>query len=194
MTQNLKKAIRRLSNDISVVAKKYDSFIHSANRSMVIAGVFGVRPGVDSIALDQNGEWLYYASVSDPEMFRVRTKDLNDLSLDEKQLSSRVETYANKTMSDGIIMDESFIYIPEMEHSSVIGLRLSEDPKGRTLETFYKDPKLLRWPDGLSFAPNDKVYLACSALQHIVMKTTAHMNEHSPYHIFRFNRPGGRKI
>ena len=55
---------------------------------MEFFGLFTVRPGVDSIALDDAGEWLYFAPVTNTHLYRVRTADLHDPRLSWRELES----------------------------------------------------------------------------------------------------------
>jgi hypothetical protein len=181
-----KTASRKLNSHHSVIAKPYDTHIEHLDIDMVILGVFGIRPGVDSIAIDSNGEWLYYAAVTDPLIYRVRLSDLDNNKLTATELGKRVQTYANKTMSDGIIADEKYIYLTDMEHSAILRLSLAEDEKERKLETLFKLPGVLRWPDGLSMGKDGWIYATCSSLENVIFKTNSHMESQSPYHIFRF--------
>jgi sugar lactone lactonase YvrE len=178
-----KKTSRRvLERHRSVVAKPYR--IDAAGRDMVFFGIFSLRIGVDSIALDRRGEWLYFAPVSDDRMYRIATADLEDESLDAGALGDRVEDYGPKTLSDGLSMDlDGRIYITDMEHSAIH--TLSPD---RVLRTVVKDPKL-RWPDGLSFGPDRWLYVTASALHEVILRSRANVRAKAPYQIFRF-RPG----
>jgi sugar lactone lactonase YvrE len=177
-----KKARRLLENHPSVQAEPFIARL--PGRDMVIFGIFTIRPGVDSIALDKKGEWLYYAAVTSSNLYRIKTADLNDQSLTADSLAAKVETFAPKTMSDGISMDlDGNVYITDMEHSAI--LALGQD---RKLKTLLKDERL-RWPDGLSFGPDNWLYMTCSSLHHVIFQSAAHIKSQAPYQIFRF-KPG----
>jgi sugar lactone lactonase YvrE len=146
--------------------------------------LIALRIGVDSIALDRSGEWLYYGSVTGDTMYRIRTRDLDDASLSAEALAGKVEAFAPKTLSDGLTTDEAGnVYLSDMEHSAI--LTLGPEKK---LTTLFKDPKL-RWPDGFSFGPDGWLYVTCSSLQHVLFLPPESVREHAPYQIFRF-KPG----
>jgi sugar lactone lactonase YvrE len=173
---------RVLDGQPSVVPEPYIPVVQG--REMVVFGIFAIRPGVDSIALDRRGEWLYFAPVTSNHMYRVRARDLDDESLDAEALAARVEPFALKTMSDGITMDlDDTIYISDLEHSAVVTL----DREGR-LRTLLKTPRL-RWPDGFSFGPDGWLYVTCSSLHTVIGQGATSVRANSPYQIFRF-RPG----
>jgi sugar lactone lactonase YvrE len=153
-------------------------------RRMLVFGIFAIRPGVDSIALDRRGEWLYFAPVTSRHMYRVRRADLDDGGLEEAILAARVERFAPKTTSDGITTDlDDGVYLSDPDQSAIVVLA-----SDGSLRTLLKDPKL-RWPDGFSFGPGGWLYVTCSALHHVIMKGGAHVRSRAPYQIFRF-RPG----
>lgn len=157
-------------------------------RSMFVLGVFAVRPGVDSIALDEAGEWLYFAAVTHRQLFRVRTRDLRDPTLTAEALAARVEAWADKTMSDGISIDaEDGVYLSDLEHDAIV--RLDSDRKRQTL---VRDARL-RWPDGLGFGPDGWLYVTCSALHHVIGRLPGHVRAQAPFQVFRF-RPGHSRI
>ncbi len=177
-----RRSRRLLDGHASVATGDY--VIQAPGRDMVIYGLATLRIAVDSIALDQRGEWLYYGPVTGDRLFRIRARDLTDPSLTPEALAARVEDFAAKTLSDGLTMDaQDNIYLSDMEHSAV--LRLGQD---RQLTTLIKDPRL-RWPDGFSFGPDGWLYVTASSLQNVLFVPAAEMRAHAPYQIFRF-RPG----
>ena len=173
---------RLLERHASVRAKDY--VLETPDRRILVFGLFPLRIGVDSIALDKRGEWLYYGPVSGDRLHRIATRDLNDTALDDDALGARVENFGPKPLSDGLSMDvEDNVYLTDPEHGAILALG-----PDRSLRTLVKDPRL-RWPDGLSFGPDGWLYVTCSALQHVLFVRTAHMRAHAPYQIFRF-KPG----
>ncbi|MGH8561996.1 MAG: SMP-30/gluconolactonase/LRE family protein, partial [Nevskiales bacterium] len=179
-------ARRLLEEQPSVTAESYVPVVQG--RRMVAFGLVAIRPGVDSIALDSRGEWLYFAPVTNNHMYRIRAQDLLDTRLSPEALALRVEDFALKTMSDGITMDrDDNIYISDPEHSAIMLL----DPQ-RRLRTLVKDPKL-RWPDGFSFGPDGWLYVTCSSLHQVIGLPPSSVKKHAPYQVFRF-RPGSEGV
>ncbi len=151
-------------------------------------GIFSIRPGVDSIGLSRDGVWLYFAAVNASHMYRVRSADLRDETLSADALAAKVETFADKTMSDGITTDDAGnVVLSDPEHSAVVLLK-----PDRTLQTLLKTDRL-RWPDGFSFGPDGWLYVTCSSLHHVIGKAPSSVVANAPYQVFRF-RPGSPVI
>ncbi len=177
-----RSARRLLEGHTSVTAENYVPEVQG--RRMLVFGIFAIRPGVDSIALDRRGEWLYFAPVTNRHLYRVRRSDLDDPSLSPAALTQKVEVFARKSMSDGITSDDlDNIYLSDPDESAIVVLG-----RDRKLRTLLMDP-MLRWPDGFSFGPDGWLYVTCSALHHVIMRSDDHVRAHAPYQIYRF-RPG----
>src|SRR5262249_55421512 len=144
-----------------------------------------LRPGVDSIALDARGEWLYYGPMTHESLFRVRTADLRDPALSQAQLGAKVEKYADKPLSDGMSMDDADdVYVTDVEHRGIAVI-----PPDRSLRTLVKDDRI-RWADGLSWGPDGWLYFTDSAIQDQLLKMPSYVRAHAPYFLWRV-KPGG---
>src|SRR5579885_3596266 len=175
--------IRRLLEGHASVRPR-DFILHTPVRDMTLFGLVTLRIGVDTIALDRRGEWLYYGPVNGDRLFRVATRDLDDAALAPEALAARVEDYGPKPLSDGATTDDAGnVYLTDPEHSAL--LVLGPD---RRLRTLAKDPRL-RWPDGLSFGPDGWLYVTCSALEYVLFTSAAGRRAHAPYQIWRL-KPG----
>ena len=174
---------RVLDGHPSVLAEKL--YIEVGERRMMLpGGILPLRIAVDSIALSRDGAWLYYGAVNASRLYRVRTADLVDGSLEAAELEARVEAFADKTLTDGLTSDDAGnLYLSDMEHSAIHRLA----PDG-SLETLLADERL-RWPDGFSFGPDGYLYVTCSALQDVLFRSDEDVRRHSPYQVWRF-RPG----
>lgn len=177
------QARRLLEGQPSVVAEKYIPV--AQGRKMEAFGLVAIRPGVDSIALSRDDQWLYYAPISNNHLYRVRTADLRNPALSAAQLAGQVETLAPKTMSDGLTSDDQGrIYLSDLEHSAIVRYT----PETGALETLIKTERL-RWPDGFSFGPEGWLYVTGSSLHQVIGLPPSSVAAHAPYPVFRF-QPG----
>ncbi len=175
-----KKARRLLKGQASVTGERNEIVVNGS--PFEVAGV-PIIFNADSIALDQNREWLYFAPFTSGELYRAKTSVLRDTSLTATQLAAQVETYSLKSMSDGISIDLSGnIYVTDAEHSAINLI----DPTTKKMNTLFKDPSF-RWPDGFSYAPDGYMYLTCSALNEVFLQLDSTILSRGPYYIYRFH-------
>jgi sugar lactone lactonase YvrE len=145
-------------------------------------GPFSLAIGVDSLALDHRGEWLYFGPLTGSVLFRVRARFLRDDLMDDDALRSKVEPYATKPVSDGLTIDaEGNIYVSALEYSAVARIRAAD----RKLELVARDAARLQWPDGFSFGAGRSLYVTTSAL-HLKMGG-ADMGASGPYYVMRMD-------
>ena len=178
---------RVLENHASVSAQNY--VIQTPARKMSFAGgLVDMKVGVDGIALDTNGEWLYFGAMNHGGLFRIRVDSLRNPIMPANELEALVERYADKPLSDGLSTDtEGNIYVTDVEHGAIMVVDENRNPV-----TLVQSPRI-RWADGLSFGPDGWLYVADSALPEQVLRTSDHIRSQSPYHIFRF-QPGAQGI
>jgi sugar lactone lactonase YvrE len=173
------RARRVLDSDPSVSAQ--DWLIRNPTKDMVFFGVVVLKPGVDGIAIDRNDEWVYYGAMTHDTMYRIKVADLLDDSLSQGALAARVEAVGPKPLNDGLSTDNAGnLLITDVEHNAVIRMK----PDGE-LTTLVRDNRI-RWADALSYGPDGWLYVADSAIPDQMLRTKAHIEANSPYHIFRF--------
>jgi len=181
-----KHARRVLSAHQTVIGDKFTPIVHG--REMSIAGIFDIRPGVDSIALDREGNWLYFAPITEDVMYRIPTNILLNERLNNESLVQSIEVFGKKTMSDGITIDhQGRLYLSDIENNAIIRM----DQNGE-LTTLIKSPKI-RWPDGFSFGRDAWLYFTCSSLHDVIGRSPSHIIDKGPYQVYRFKPEGIKK-
>lgn len=166
----------------SVIAGPFEPVVQG--RKMTLFGLFTVNPGVDGLVLDPANEYLYYASISADQLYRIPYEALIDRSLSAAQLAEKVEAVAEKTMTDGMAMDSAGnVYLSDLEHSAIVRLT----PEGQ-LETLLKSASI-RWPDGFSNGPDNQIYFTCSSLHQVIAHSADDIASKAPYQIYRFQPP-----
>lgn len=182
-----REARRVLENHPSVTAQNFR--VQTATRAMsYLGGLIDMKVGVDGLALDASGEWLYFGAVNHGSLYRVPVDDLRNPTLPARDLNKVVERYSDKPLSDGLSTDlEGNIYVTDVEHGSIVIVDAS-----RVLATLVRSPSI-RWADGLTFGPDGWLYIADSALPEQILQSTEHIQAQGPYHVFRF-QPGAQGI
>lgn len=166
-----------------------DWIIKTATREMrFFGGVVPMKLGLDGIALDPTGQWLYYGAMTHDTLFRIPTSALLNDELSANALADRIEAIGKKPLSDGLSADlAGNVYITDVERGAV--LRMAPDGE---LSTIVRSPRI-RWADGLSYGPGGWLYLSDSALPEVLLKTRGHIRDHGPYRVYRF-QPGTNGI
>lgn len=175
-------ARRVLDQHASVLAGRFEPIVQG--RKMTLYGLFTINPGVDGLVLDADNEYLYYASISADQLYRIPYAALLDDTLNTDELAALVEAVGEKTMTDGMAMDSAGnIYLSDLEHSAIV----RRTPEGR-LETLLKSVSI-RWPDGFSHGPEGMLYFTCSSLHQVIGKSAEDIAAKAPYQIYRFPPP-----
>jgi sugar lactone lactonase YvrE len=146
-------ARRVLEGHQSVVPEDVELVIDGepVQRQLPDGSVVKPKVGVNPIALDAAGEWLYFGPMHGTSMYRIRTADLRDTNLSEEQLAARVERYSDKPICDGIAMDAAGnIYLGDLAENA-IGVITSD----RTYKILFRDDEQLSWIDAFSLGNDD---------------------------------------
>jgi len=182
-------ARRVLSGHVSVVPEDVEMVIDDRPVELRRPDGSTVRPrvGVNPIALDHEGRWLYFGPMSGTRLYRVRTADLRNEGLTPPELAARVEPYAERPICDGISMDsEGNIYVSEV-CASAVGVIDAQ----RRYRRLYEDPERLSWPDAFSFGPDGYLYVVSNQLQRSAALNAGRDESRPPYYVLRFKPLAG---
>lgn len=124
----------------------------------VFHGLVTFSVGVDGVAIDDRGKWLYYATMSHDAVYRVPLDRLTTAGASDADLAAAIERVGPKPLSDGIALGPGGLLITDVEHGGL--MTLSEDGK---LSTLVKSPKVI-WADGVTATPEGDVLFTDSAI------------------------------
>ncbi len=141
--------------------------------------------GVDGLALTDDGNWLYFASMSHDSAYRVPTSVLIDEKMSDDAIADQIEFVGNKPMSDGIeLLPDGDLVITDVENGGLAKL----SPDG-ALTTLTKDAAV-DWADSVTVAPDGAIWFTDSRLTDLIDQFAnpsdeATIREHGPYAIYR---------
>lgn len=137
------------------------------------------RIGVDGIGIDYANEWVYFAPLHGRTMYRIRAAELADPAM-AAGLGARVERYAAKPPSDGIVLDEAGnIYLGDLPNNAfgVIGT-------DRRYRELARGPEL-SWVDDFEFAPDGSLHVVTTQLHRSPVLNAGQRAVRAPFRIFR---------
>jgi sugar lactone lactonase YvrE len=141
---------------------------------------FRPRVGINPIALDSAGEWLYYGPMHGYTMYRIRTDDLRDKSLSGTELGERVERWAGRPISDGISIDDlGNVYLGDLARNT-IGV-IGPDRRYRQLVSDHQ----LSWIDAFSYGPDGRLYAVANQLHRSAVLNGGVDETRPPYLVVR---------
>lgn len=135
----------------------------------------------DGIALSPDRQWLYFKSLSDTKLYRIRTADLRDALKNGADVQSKVDDLGAKfTASDGMIFDKAGnLYLSDVEHNAIA--KVTSTLK---LETVLRDDQLI-WPDTFAWGPDGWLYVSCSQIQNMPWSHNGRSARTTPYMIYK---------
>lgn len=154
----------------------------AVRRKMASGEVVEPRIGINPITIDVENAWVYFGAMHGTSLYRVRTADLLDASLDEAELAKRVERFGPKPVSDGISIDNAGdVYVTDVQASG-IGVTNADGQ----YQLLFSDPQKLSWPDSIAAGPDGFMYVAVNKLN-LSKQLNAGVNESQPpYYVVRF--------
>jgi len=132
------------------------------------------------LALDAQGEYLYYHALTGRTLYRIATTFLKDERVKGSELSREVEDLGRVGACDGMVMDAAGnLYLASIEENAIRVRR----PNG-VIETILQDG-ILNWPDNLILGPDGSLYLNTSQLQLLPRYNQGRKITPAPYWIWK---------
>lgn len=143
--------------------------------TLVIEGnEFASHIHVDGLALDAEGEYLYYQALSGRTLYRVPTGVLRDFSVSSETIGRSVQKLGVTGASDGIEFGmDGLLYLSSIESNAI---RSYDPATGKTEVVAWGS--MIKWPDSFSAAADGYIYFTVSQLHQD--------NPDEPYRILRF--------
>ena len=180
---NTGQARRVLGNNSSTKAEPI--ILKIDGRPLVYVDGSPVRFNSDGIALDSQGQYLYYHALTGRTLYRIRTDYLRDFTLNEPLIASGVEKLGEDCATDGMIMDQAGnIYLACVEESAIMARQLSGSSSSLALRTVAQDQRI-QWPDSMSLGPDGYLYVTASQLHLMPIIAEGKDLRNPPYRIFK---------
>jgi sugar lactone lactonase YvrE len=154
-------AHRVLQGHQSVIPEDIDLVIDGIPVRILADDGSEIRPrvGINPIAIDKDGEWVYYGPMHGRSMYRIPTADLRNAELDPADLAVRAERGSDKPICDSICIDNAGnVYLGDLADNA-IGV-IDANGKYRVL---IEDPRF-SWVDAFSFGEGGYLYAVVNQL------------------------------
>lgn len=135
----------------------------------------------DGIALSPDGSWLYYKTITDKKLYRIKTASLLNEKLTPQQLGGEVQYLGEVTYTDGMEFDKKGnLYLGDMVNYRMV--KISPQLKSGT---WFKSKDLI-WPDTYSISKDDQyIYITTSQIQKQPDYNEGVNKRTSPYMVYK---------
>lgn len=139
------------------------------------------RYGLNPIAIDPSGRWVYFGALSGKSVHRISAEMLADERVHPNTLADEVTFWCAKPPCDGFDVDAAGnIYVTDICRSA-IGLA---SPSGYRI--LVEDRELLGWPDGVELdAQGHWLYITSNQLNRHPLLNNGVDDSRPPYHLLR---------
>lgn len=141
-----------------------------------------VRAALNSITIDPQMDWLYFAPMGEGKLYRLPLSRVSDSTLTKDEILKRLEVVSDKKpASDGITVDSAGnVYVASIGRREIGVITPDGDYK-----TYIKDDRL-DWVDGFSFGPDGYLYATVSQLDRSAFFNKGEDKSQKPFLIVKF--------
>lgn len=138
-----------------------------------------LRFGLNPIAIDENFEWVYFATMNGEVIHRIPADSLANSQLSDGAMQAKVEIFGPKKPSDGMLyVPGKGIAITDLENNAV-GLTTRGG-----YQVLVKDDQL-SWPDSMAWS-NGYIYVTADQLHQHPAFSQGKGASRKPYQLLRF--------
>jgi len=174
-------ARRVLENHPALVPSGEDVVVDGKPLAALSAeGARNYRYGLNPIAIDPMGRWIYLGAMSGRTVYRIEASLLAHEE-DAERLSSALRYWCEKPHCDGFDVDAAgSVYVTDVENSA-IG---RASPAG--YEILVEDAERLAWPDGVELDGEGRwLYITANQLHRLPVLNGGVDDSRPPFHVLR---------
>ena len=135
----------------------------------------------DGIALDQQKGILYFHALTARKLYKVKTSDLLDENMSEKELAQSVVAVGETDSPDGMIVGkDGSLYLAAFEKNAIVRV----NPENAKQETVIED-KRLQWPDTMAWGPGGELYVTTSQIHRMPKFHGGKSAIEEPYRVYK---------
>jgi len=179
---------RVLESHISVVPEDVPLVVQGQRIEVRRADGSSAEPlaGVNPIAVDRKGRYLYYGPMKGRRLYRIDIDHLKDSSMGRDELGMAVELYSFKPVCDSIAIDQrNNIYAADLTQQAISIIPPDgKTAKDRRPQIYIHDPQLA-WPDGLTFGNDQRLYFFCSQINRTSWFNGGQDATQGPFRVYR---------
>ncbi len=138
----------------------------------------------DGIALTPDGSLLYFKTINDKILYRIKTSSLLNEKLTKQQLSGEVQNLGEIVNTDGMIFDKS----GNLYMGDIVNYRMVKVTPGLKASVWFKSPQLI-WPDTYSVSKDGYIYITTSQINKQPDYNNGVNKRNSPYNVFKVKLP-----
>lgn len=138
----------------------------------------------DGIALTRDANYLYYKTITDKKLNRIKTSALLDSTLTGQQLAGAVEDLGEVVHTDGMEFDwKGNLYMGDPTTYELIKVTPDNQP-----HSWIKSPNLI-WPDTFSVSKDGYIYVTTSQINKQPAYNDGVNKRTQPYRVYKIKLP-----